>query len=91
MAEEKLEKVDEKEVKAEEKAPKKKKGPGIFKRMGGFFVDCKSEMKKVVWLSRAETVKKTLVVSVMMLVTGVAIGVVDLLLTQLILLLGNLL
>ena len=85
MAEEKLEKVAEKEDK-----PVKKKGPGLFKRIAGFIVDCKSEMKKVVWLSKAETVKKTLVVSVMMLVTGAAIGVVDLLLTQLILLLGGL-
>ena len=78
MAEEKLEKVE------------KKKGPGLFKRIGNFFVDCKSEMKKVVWLSKAETVKKTLVVSVMMLISGAAIGVVDLLLTQIILLLGGL-
>ncbi len=78
MAEEKLEKVA-------------KKRPGVLKRIGGFLVDCKSEMKKVVWLSGAETAKKTLVVSVMMLVSGAAIGLVDLLLTQLILLLGGLL
>ena len=88
MAEEKLEKVAE----AEEKAVKpKKKGPGFFKKIGNFLVDCKSEMKKVVWLSGAETAKKTLVVSVMMLVSGAAIGLVDLVLTQLILLLGGLL
>ncbi len=86
MAEEKLSKVAEKEDK-----PAKKKGPGLFRRIGNFFVDCKSEMKKVVWLSKAETGKKTLVVTVMMLISGAAIGVVDLLFTQLILLLGGLL
>lgn len=73
-----------------EKPAKKEKRPGIFHRIGGFFVDCKSELKKVVWLSRAETLKKTAVVVVMMLITGAAIGVTDFLLTQLILLLGRL-
>ena len=53
-------------------------------------MDCKSDLKKVVWLSRAETLKKTAVVVVMMLITGAAIGVTDFLLTQLILLLGRL-
>lgn len=73
-----------------EKPAKKEKRPGIFRRIGGFFVDCKSELKKVVWLSRAETMKKTAVVVVMMLITGAAIGVTDFLLTQLILFLGRL-
>ena len=85
MADEKLEKSVQKADK-----PKKKKD-GLFKRFGNFIVDCKSELKKVVWLSWPETVKKSGVVLVMMAVTGVAIGVVDFVLTKLIILLGNLL
>jgi preprotein translocase SecE subunit len=85
MAEEKLEKTAQKAEK-----PKKKKD-GLFKRFGNFIVDCKSELKKVVWLSWPDTVKKSGVVLVMMVATGVAIGVADFVLTKLILLLGNLL
>ena len=97
MAEEKLVKAEEnsespvKAAKASKPEKPKKKGPGLFKRIGGFLVDCKSEMKKVVWLSREETVKQTGVAVVMMVVCGLVVGALDFLLTNLILLLGGLL
>ncbi len=97
MAEEKLVKTEEesekpaKAAKASKPEKAKKKGPGIFKRIWGFLVDCKSEMKKVVWLSKEETAKQTGVAVVMMVVCGLVVGALDFVLTNLILLLGGLL
>ena len=65
----------EAEVKAPEK--KKEKKPGLFKRMGKFFRECKSEMKKVTWLSRKETVKSSIIVVVVTVALAVLIGVID--------------
>ena len=50
----------------------KKSGP-IVK----FLKDPKSERKKIVWTSRKDTIKKTLVVLVCLIATAVVIGVMD--------------
>ena len=70
--------------KAEAKAPKakaKEKKPNFlvrtFKRIGSFTRECISEMKKVTWLSRAETFKSSLVVVVIAVALAALIGVLD--------------
>jgi len=51
--------------------------PGFFKRVGKWFREMKSELKKVVWPS-AKTLKNNTLVSIgMMLVSAVAIWVFD--------------
>ena len=68
----------EAEVKAPEK--KKEKKPGLFKKMGKFFRECKSELKKVTWLSRKETVKSSIIVIVVTVALCAVIGLLDTLL-----------
>jgi preprotein translocase subunit SecE len=69
-----------------EKAPKAEKNKGEKKE--NFFVrfgkkikklcrDLVSEMKKVVWLSKKETVRNSVLVTVVVVVTAVVIGLVD--------------
>jgi preprotein translocase subunit SecE len=88
MAEEKnlqAEEVAEAEV-AAEKAPKAEKNKGEKKE--NFFIrfgkkvkklcrDLASEMKKVVWLSKEETKKSSILVIVTVVAIAAAIGVVD--------------
>ncbi len=76
---------------AKETKPAKKKSdkPGFFKRIANFFRDYKSEMKKVVWYPWKNVVRDTGVVMVSLVITGVIIGVLDLVFTKLILLLGQ--
>ena len=66
------EKKDKKSVK-----PAKEKKPNIFVRFGRFLRDCASEMKKVTWLSRKETMKSTGVVLAVVIALSVLIGVLD--------------
>lgn len=88
MAEEKLATAPEKADKPQK--PKKKDRPSLFARFKGFLVDCKSELKKVVWLSKKETAKQTLVTVVVMVASGAVVGLLDFILTRLILLIGGL-
>lgn len=77
------EKLPEESVETEAKADKKtkQKGPGFFARLGGkikkFFRDYTSEMRKVVWLSRKETIKSSVLVVVSVIVLCILIGLVD--------------
>lgn len=57
--------------------PTKEKKPNIFKRIGRYFRECASEMKKVTWLSRKETVKSSIIVVVVTVALSVLIGVLD--------------
>lgn len=80
------EKDSAKESAASPKAPEKKADkPNIFQRMGNglgrFFRNYKSEMNKVVWLSGKETSKSSFMVTVTVVVSAVAIGLVDALFT----------
>lgn len=49
-----------------------------FKRMGGFFKDCWSELKKVRWPNRKEMVSYTLVVITTVTIIGIFFAVIDL-------------
>ena len=75
MAEEK--KVSKAPAKAVTAVKKEDTKPGFFKRVGKWFREMKSELKKVVWPS-AKTLKNNTLVSIgMMLVSAVAIWVFD--------------
>ena len=75
MAEEK--KVSKAPAKAVTAVKKDDTKPGFFKRVGKWFREMKSELKKVVWPS-AKTLKNNTLVSIgMMLVSAVAIWVFD--------------
>ena len=67
---------EQKEVKPASK-PKKQKKPGIFKRFFKYLRECRSEMKKVTWLSRKETMKSSLVVIVVTAALCAVIGILD--------------
>ena len=64
-----------------DKNKKVAKKPNIFVRMGRaigkFFRDYHSEMKKVVWLSKKETIRNSVLVTVVVVVTAIVIGLVD--------------
>ncbi len=68
---------DAAKVSTEKSAKKKNKKPNIFKRIGKFFRECKSEMKKVTWLSGKETFKSSVIVVAVTLALCVAIGLID--------------
>ena len=75
MAEEK--KANYAPVKAVTAVKKDEAKPGFFKRVGKWFREMKSELKKVVWPS-AKSLRNNVLVSVgMMLVSAVAIWVFD--------------
>ena len=82
MAEnEKLEQVQSGSDKAA-KAKKDKKSeknakPGFFARIGKWFKDMKSELKKVQWPSKKQTVNNTLVVIACVIVVGIFIWLFD--------------
>lgn len=75
--------LNEKAQKETEKAPaektekKKNKKPNIFKRIGKFFRECRSEMKKVTWLSGKETMKSSLIVVAVTVVLCFVIAAID--------------
>ena len=50
---------------------------GIFKRIGKWFRDMKSELKKVVWPTPKQTAKGTLVAVVMIVVCAVVLWAFD--------------
>ena len=74
----------------EKKETKKKaKKPGFFKRIGTFFREYRSELKKIVWYPKDRVLRDTGIAVAVLVVCGVIIGVLDLLFTQFILLLGS--
>ena len=82
MAEnEKLEQVQSGSDKAA-KAKKDKKSeknakPGFFARIGKWFKDMKSELKKVQWPSKKQTINNTVIVIVCVLIVGACIWTFD--------------
>ena len=84
---------NEKKVEQAAQAKKDKKSekkPGIFARIGKWFRDMKSELKKVQWPTRKQTINNTLIVIACVIVVGVFIGLFDLVAQQAIsLLLGR--
>ena len=75
--------VEEKKKKDDDKAKKesgKVKGPkkvGLFRRIGRFFKDLKSEFKKIVWPTKKQVLNNTAVVLVVMLLVGICIWLLD--------------
>ena len=59
-----------------EKKPAEKK-PGVFVRLKKYFRDTKSEVKKVVWPTKQQTINNTGVVIACIVVVGAFIGVLD--------------
>ena len=80
--------AENKKVTETAKKPAKPKKP-FWGRIVKFFKDYKSELKKIVWPSREETIKSSWVVLVSLAVTALVIGGLDYLFGQLILLLGK--
>jgi len=69
---------NEKAVQAKkEKKTEKNAKPGLFARIGKWFRDMKSELKKVQWPTRKQTVNNTLIVIACVVVVGVCIALFD--------------
>ena len=62
--------------KAKAKADKEKK-PGVGKRIARFFRELRSELKKVSWPTRADTLKKTGIVIFCVIVVGIIVWIFD--------------
>ena len=74
MAEKKT--APEAKVEKNDKKPAAKK-PGVFKRIWAFIKGMRSELKKVTWPSFRQVVNNTFVVIVVVVASGVFIGLVD--------------
>ena len=57
--------------------PAKKSKPGVFARIGKWFKEMKSELKKVQWPTAKQTVNNTVIVIVCCIVVGVCIALFD--------------
>ena len=75
MAEEK--KVSKAPAKAVTAVKKDDTKPGFFKRVGKWFREMKSELKKVVWTSKTEVWKSFQLVIATVVAVSVAIAVID--------------
>lgn len=68
----------ETEKKVEKKTEKKaEKKPGFFSRVKRWFREMKSELKKVQWPTRKQTINNTLIVIACVIVIGICIWVFD--------------
>ncbi len=69
---------NEKAVQAKkEKKTDKNAKPGFFARIGKWFRDMKSELKKVQWPTRKQTINNTVIVIVCVIVVGICIALFD--------------
>lgn len=84
MAEEIKNAVKEAPAKSAEKKEKKAKKPGLFKKIGNFFKEYRSELKKVTWYPRHRVLHDTGVACAALAVCGLVIGLLDLLFTWII-------
>ena len=64
------------QAKKDKKSDKNAK-PGIFARAGKWLRDMKSELKKVQWPTKKQTINNTVIVIVCVVVVGVAIALFD--------------
>ena len=58
------------------------KKENVFARIGRWFREMRSELKKVVWTSKSQLVKNTLTVIACSIVVGIFIWVLDLIASQ---------
>ena len=70
---------NEKAVQADKKDKKSEKNakPGFFARVGKWFRDMKSELKKVQWPTRKQTINNTLIVIACVVIVGIFIALFD--------------
>ena len=82
---------NEKAVQASKKDKKSDKNakPGFFARVGKWFRDMKSELKKVQWPTRKQTINNTLIVIACVVVVGIFIALFDFVANQAISLIIN--
>ena len=60
-----------------DKKSEKKSKPGVFARIGKWLKDMKSELKKVQWPTRKQTVNNTLIVIACVVFVGIFIWLFD--------------
>ncbi|MBQ8552279.1 MAG: preprotein translocase subunit SecE [Clostridia bacterium] len=86
--------IEKTEAKAQgkktENKPVKKDKPSIGARISKFFREYKAELNKVTWASKEDTLRNTVVVAVTVVVVGAVIGVLDVVFTEGLRALGNL-
>jgi len=70
------------------KAPAPAK-PGVFTRLGNYFRDVRSEMKRVVWPNRPEVINSSVVVIVALIFFAVFIAMTDIVVQRIITTLGS--
>ena len=77
-------------AKAAEKKPEKKKanGPSIWARMAAWFRSVKAELKKIVWATPKSVLANTVMVLVTVVLCAAVIGVLDVVISKFIYILG---
>lgn len=75
--ENKTEAANETEKKPAKKAADKKGKVPFRKKIGKFFRDYKSEMKKIVWYGRKQTINSTILVVITLIITSAIICALD--------------
>lgn len=68
---------NEKQAVQAKKDKKSEKKPGFFARVGKWLRDMKSELKKVQWPTRKQTINNTLIVIACVIVVGIFIALFD--------------
>ena len=77
-------------VKDDKKKASKERKPGLGSKIKNFFKSNKSEIKKISWYGKKQTLKSTGVVIVVLAVASAAIGIMDLGLNKLLMWIGSL-
>ena len=62
----------------------------IFKKIGKFFRECRSELKKIVWYNREQTFRSSVLVIVCIIIVGVVVAALDFAFSRGLIWLGNL-
>lgn len=77
MSESKKDVTKSEAAKNETKKAPEKKGNGFFQRIGKFFREFRSEVKKISWPTFAEVVKNTIITLVVVAIFAIVIGLFD--------------
>lgn len=92
MAKEKLTKAEIAKIKSEKAAEKKSKKKKEKKHViANFFRDFKSELKKITWYSRNDTIRDSVFVAIVLVLLATVVGLIDAGLNGLMTMLGNIL
>ena len=60
-----------------DKKPEKKSKPGFFARVGKWLKDMRTELKKVQWPTKTQTINNTVIVILCCIVVGICIWLLD--------------